>query len=693
MNKSYRIKTNLNDDFNKNIKLRLDQEYDSFEILSLNINQKDIYQSFNCDYGVVVGRVNANGGVGIPNVRLSIFIPITDDDSLRPEIKAIYPYETPRQKNSEGKRYNLLPRVAKLQKTGKIKPKQPFGSFPTKEEVVTNDSWLEVYDKYYKYSTITNESGDYMLFGVPVGIQTLHMSVDITDIGEYSMTPATMVNNLGYSPNLFTENNTKIKSSDDLDDIPNIETQEISVDVIPFCGDSDNFDIGITRQDFRIRAQLISTFTIFGSAFSDGGNKTFPNSSGQMWSRGGSGNAEIKWLYNHYNEETFNISDKQYPILNETIYVINNNVTDSELPTLDATDPTKVSILDPSEYVTYKKNGDFVFIVPCNRKKIITSEDGKKIVVPNSSSNGVFSEFRGFITFQYGDSTDDDELETTIAEDFNDKITVRPFRYRYKFPQSADLGKSWSVNEDENTKEWRRQHKLFEGGKYYSIAQHYTVINNNNNNDGTIDSNTKLLTLDSVNDLTLDVRSNVGSVVTNNYGEIFDNEQFDFPNNISGNNTIYNAFGGNWLNFTMHFIHAGRARGSNVGDDNKLDSVRYNTGVSVDAKSRHYVDDNEQQLFGGNINTRYYVRSDLHWTDFIEVPIEDINVFKSQTNKGLYGSNLNLVGNYKNGECGVPFNGGKINGDPENGFDPETYFYKGYDESNIFNYLEELDLI
>lgn len=64
MNKSYRIRTEVGTNADKYIKLKLDQEYDSFEILSLGIDQKDIYQSFNCNYGVIIGRVIANGGVG-----------------------------------------------------------------------------------------------------------------------------------------------------------------------------------------------------------------------------------------------------------------------------------------------------------------------------------------------------------------------------------------------------------------------------------------------------------------------------------------------------------------------------------------------------------------------------------------------------------------------------------------------------
>jgi hypothetical protein len=138
------------------------------------------------------------------------------------------------------------------------------------ENSLKTETDLEIlYKKYYKYTALTNNTGDYMIFGVPIGTQTVHLSVDITDIGEFSMNPAAMVVNLGYSANLFMNNGTKIKPSTSLGDLPNVETQEISVDIIPFWGDTENFEIGITRQDFRIRAILTNTFTIFGSAFTD----------------------------------------------------------------------------------------------------------------------------------------------------------------------------------------------------------------------------------------------------------------------------------------------------------------------------------------------------------------------------------------------------------------------------------------
>ena len=166
MNKTFKIKTEVGSNADKHIKLKLEQEVDQFEILSLKIDQKDLFDRFNCDHGVLVGRVEANNSVGIPNAKVSIFIPITEEDKSRPEIVALYPYETPRDKNLDSKRYNLLPRVATERPDGSIRPLQPFGSFPTKQEIVTNSDLLEVYEKYYKYTTVTNDSGDYMLFGV-----------------------------------------------------------------------------------------------------------------------------------------------------------------------------------------------------------------------------------------------------------------------------------------------------------------------------------------------------------------------------------------------------------------------------------------------------------------------------------------------------------------------------------------------
>ncbi len=261
-----RIKTDigLNDVF---LKVKLEQNFENLEILSLKIEQDRIYQTFCSDYGVVCGRVITNDGFGIPNVKISAFIPISEEDESRDEIREIYPFKTPFDKNEITKvRYNLLPE-------NKQKPiHEPVGTFPVINKIITNENYIEVYEKYYKFTTRTNNAGDYMLFGVPTGLQTIHMDVDVSDIENLSLNPETFIGN-GFPEEFFDKLNgiLKFKVSTNLDELPQIVTQNISVNVQSFWGDSDNCEIGITRQDFDITSQLSlnPVAIIFGQALSN----------------------------------------------------------------------------------------------------------------------------------------------------------------------------------------------------------------------------------------------------------------------------------------------------------------------------------------------------------------------------------------------------------------------------------------
>jgi hypothetical protein len=100
MGQSYRIRTELG--ITKSINVELDQEFEFLEILSLKLNQTDIYLRACSEYGVIVGRVTANNGLGLPNARVSIFIPIEAIDESNPVISSIYPYKSPEDKNEDG---------------------------------------------------------------------------------------------------------------------------------------------------------------------------------------------------------------------------------------------------------------------------------------------------------------------------------------------------------------------------------------------------------------------------------------------------------------------------------------------------------------------------------------------------------------------------------------------------------------
>lgn len=663
MNKSYRIKTEVGTNADKHIKLKLDQEIDTFEILSLSINQKDVYQNFNCDYGVLIGRVNANGAVGIPNAKISIFIPITDEDKENPKIKAVYPYETPKQKNVEGKRYNLLPRVSQLQVDGTVRPKQPFGTFPIKEEFVTNETLLEVYEKYYKYTTVTNQSGDYMIYGVPVGLQTVHMSVDVTDIGKFSMNPASMVTNLGYSANLFSDNTSKIKPSSDLDDLVNIETQEISVEVIPFCGDSDTFDIGITRQDFRMRAELISTFTLFGSAFTDAFRATW----GQNDIESGDKLREM-WRINNNANENVSISTKRNGKIVLDVWYYPSTVSDADIDSGNVDTTNDIIQLTPDEYTSFIEDGEFVVIMNCNRKKIVTNEQGEEEVVPNNNANGVFTQFRGMVFCEYAPELDVAEYGDIDGGKFNDH-TYRGQRWRVKIPQSANDGESFNKEnsgvKEEYNEEWRKQSYLFEGNKFYSVAKFHNLDSRNGNDDRHF------------NTLDIDPFWNTGIIITSSNGSFpDDNPTFEFPHNNSGTNT---QFGAEWLNFCLHFPqHTYFIRKNN-------DDTHSNSSPTIDYLSYHPYNDNSQKIVGSKLNTKWYLRSDRHQTNFIEVPLGDIINIVNQTN-----SNDTPKGFASNQ---APYDSEPLSTNNYEGTGSIKYFFKGFDEADCFVLLESLNLI
>ena len=260
MGNSIRIRTTPNGG-DKVIKVKLEQEFDFIEILSLKITQEDVYRRFCSDYGVVVGRVIANNGFGVPNAKVSIFIPLDSDDENDIVKSTLYPYKSVYDKNSDGVRYNLLP------DTQKDNCYTPVGTFPSKTKVLDNDDILEIYEKYYKYTTTTNFAGDYMIFGVPVGNQILHVDVDLSDIGPLSQKPYNFIEN-GTSKELF-ESSTKFKSSTNLDSLAQIVTQNIGLEVLPFWGDPDNCQIGINRVDVDLNYNFQPSAIFIGSIFGD----------------------------------------------------------------------------------------------------------------------------------------------------------------------------------------------------------------------------------------------------------------------------------------------------------------------------------------------------------------------------------------------------------------------------------------
>lgn len=262
---TYRIRTKLGETEPINIPINLMQEYNSFEILSLKMNVDENYNSYTSTEGIVVGRVStANNGLGIPNVRVSIFVP-KGQYSQTDEEEVLYPFSSPNDKDGDRVRYNLLPSESD------VDCYQVIGTLPTKRKILDNETVCEVFEKYYKYTTVTNEAGDFMLTNIPVGKQRIHIDADLSDIGPFlSQRPYDMIENLGFDKNKF-DSTRQFKTSKDLDSLAQVISQTKSVYVYPYWGDvtEHSSDLKITRTDLSLNYEFKTSAIFIGSIITD----------------------------------------------------------------------------------------------------------------------------------------------------------------------------------------------------------------------------------------------------------------------------------------------------------------------------------------------------------------------------------------------------------------------------------------
>jgi hypothetical protein len=270
MSNSFRIRTEPGVD--KSLNVLIDQEFEYLEILSLKLLQSQIYTRQCSDYGVIVGRVSVNNGFGIPNAKVSVFIPLDTNDELNPVTSDLYPYKTLTDLNEDGYRYNLLPYVKSHS------GHNPTGTFFNREDVLTDPTLIQVYDKYYKYSTVTNSSGDYMIFGVPTGSQTVVVDIDLSDIGEFSLSPQDLIRMGLATPAQVAGIN--FKSSTNLNSLPQIINFNRTIEVEPLWGQPEICNLGITRTDFDLSKEsgidIRPTSIFMGSIISSNDNEILP---------------------------------------------------------------------------------------------------------------------------------------------------------------------------------------------------------------------------------------------------------------------------------------------------------------------------------------------------------------------------------------------------------------------------------
>ena len=370
MSSSIRIRTTPNSD-DKYVKIKLEQDFDLLEILSLKITQEDAYQSFCANYGVVAGRISVNDGFGLPNVKVSIFVPISDDDKDNAIIREIYPYESTGDKNRNGLRYNLLPN--RKQHTDHT----PVGGFPGKREVLDDETYIEVYEKYYKYTTKTNEAGDFMLFGVPNGQQQLFYDLDVSDIGFLSARPYELIAQ-GAPESRFQDKFTFKSGS--LDQLTQVISETIPIVVKPFWCDTLNIgrEIGITRQDIPINYELNPTAIFMGGLFSDDEKDSLNK------------NCRPR---------------KKMGNMNELI------TGEGNIEIIRRTQQGDIEFYRDLGDDLIDENGNWSFQVPMNLRKVITEEDGSLIPSPDGIK-GVATEADVRFRISMDKSNDDKKLRT-----------------------------------------------------------------------------------------------------------------------------------------------------------------------------------------------------------------------------------------------------------------------------------------
>lgn len=414
MQNSFRIRTKIGQD--KVVNFQLDQNIEFLEILSFKIRQSDVYTLDCANYGVVAGRVTANNGFGIPNARISIFIPLSEEDENNELITSIYPYKSINDKNEDGYRYNLLPYEASY--PGHI----ATGTFPSLNDVMFDGQAIEVYEKYYKYTVKTNSSGDYMIFGVPVGSYTILMDLDLSDMGEYSLTPQDLIR-MGMATEGQFDNNQYQKSTD-LNSLPQIVSISKGLNISPLWGNIETCDSSINRVDFDLRDDVnidIQPTAIFmGSIFSTASSKRIRSNCKPKDDFGNlcgleSGPGEILAI-----RQSFNKDDKGLPVL-ETFRV--------------------GKVID--------ENGAWVVELPMNLEYVITNENGDKIIT-NDPTIGIPTKAK---------------YRFKVKWDQSEKISEQTKRAYFLVPNIREYG--WNPNGTLDPFNSNSQNKLDLAKSYY----------------------------------------------------------------------------------------------------------------------------------------------------------------------------------------------------------------------------------
>lgn len=435
-NGTYRVR--LNPTENTNFTVNLEQDVEILEMLTVKVNDLgEKYTRRSSDYGVIVGRVLANGGFGVPNAKISVFVPYSGGDSY------LYPYGSVNGTDSNGIRYNLLGNGGSDSLCHR-----DVGTFPEKSFLLDNDVVLDVFSEYYRYTTKTNGAGDYMIYGVPTGSQVVHCDVDLSDIGVLSQRPTDLMFQ-GHDISEF-DSPSQFKNGTNLDTLVQIVSSDNSVDVMPFWGDSDTYSVGVTRCNINVPYEFKPTCVFIGSIVTDEdedyvNHRCRPGKESGLNSKliGKSGTIEMIRKDVNGRIEEFSISGNQlidgngtwcYQIPMNLDYVMTDdegNIVPSDNPDIGI--PTKASVrfrisLNDGNSTSYHTAR---YLVPCNpeidRKSKKPEIVGGRMVLDASGDSDIY---------EFGSDTRD--------EDFRDLRWNKVYTVKNYIPRVQKGKQDWS---------------------------------------------------------------------------------------------------------------------------------------------------------------------------------------------------------------------------------------------------------
>jgi hypothetical protein len=237
------------DDFYVNVNLK--RTHDTLDTLSIYNNVINSMPSQQSDTGVVFGRLMARQnikdesgkGIKIPlkNVPIGIFNP-----------SQTYPASTSVDENGDRIFLNTLESAEEIEYFNS----QSFSS--DTENYLRSASAFDTVPDHYKYVTRTNENGEFVIYNVPTGTQTVIFEIDLFKQG---LTKDEIA--LNYFP---------FPATDDanIDNIPSYIFKQFAIDIVPAWGDGQT---GYTELNLVTNTDLRKWATFYIPPMAFGGNK------------------------------------------------------------------------------------------------------------------------------------------------------------------------------------------------------------------------------------------------------------------------------------------------------------------------------------------------------------------------------------------------------------------------------------